>query len=109
MNRGMIATCHVTLKDGASVSDLRNHYLATYGTEPFVHVLDEGQGPQTRHVRGSNHCQIGIFADRTENSAVIVSVIDNLTKGSSGQAIQNYNAVQGWDETLGLNHVGVFP
>lgn len=109
MNRGMIATCHVTLKNGASVSDLRKHYAETYDAEAFVHLLAEGQSPQTRHVRGSNHCQIGIFADRAPNSAVIVSVIDNLTKGSSGQAIQNYNAVQGWDETLGLQHVGVFP
>jgi len=109
MNRGMIATCHVTLTSGTGVSDLRKHYETIYKNEVFVHLLDEGQVPQTRHIRGSNHCQIGIFADRTENSAVIVSVIDNLTKGSSGQAIQNYNLTQGWDETLGLQHVGVFP
>ena len=109
MNRGMIATCHVTLANGATVSDLRKTYEATYGSEQFVHLLEDAQVPQTRHVRGSNHCQIGIFADRTPNSAVIVSVIDNLTKGSSGQAIQNYNVTQGWDEALGLQHVGVFP
>ena len=109
MNRGMIATCHVILQDEVSMSDLRKTYEAAYRTEAFVHILDEGQVPQTRHIRGSNHCQIGIFADRTANSAVIVSVLDNLTKGSSGQAIQNYNATQGWDETLGLQHVGVFP
>ena len=109
MNRGMIATCHVSLKDGVSVDELRTHYEKRYESEAFVHVLAEGQVPQTRHVRGSNHCQIGIFADRTPNSAVIVSVIDNLTKGSSGQAIQNYNLTQGWDETLGLKGVGVFP
>lgn len=109
MNRGMIATCHVTLREGTTVSDLRNRYENTYGSEKFVHLLAEGQVPQTRHVRGSNHCQIGIFADRTPNSVVIVSVIDNLTKGSSGQAIQNYNLTQGWDETLGLQLVGVFP
>ena len=109
MNRGMIATCHVSLKGGTSAEDLRTHYENHYRDEPFVHVLAEGQVPQTRHVRGSNHCQIGIFADRTPNSAVIVSVIDNLTKGSSGQAIQNYNLTQGWDETLGLTGVGVFP
>jgi N-acetyl-gamma-glutamyl-phosphate reductase len=109
MNRGMIATCHVVLKDGVSVAALRKHYTSIYANEAFVHLLEEGQVPQTRHVRGSNHCQIGIFADRVANSAVIVSVIDNLTKGSSGQAIQNYNATQGWDETLGLQHVGVFP
>ena len=52
---------------------------------------------------------MGIFADRIEGRAIIVSVIDNLTKGSSGQAIQNYNAVQGWDETLGLMSAPVFP
>ena len=109
MNRGMIATCHVSLSKGSSVEALRAHYEARYKDEPFVHILSVGQTPQTRHVRGSNHCQIGIFADRTPNSAVIVSVIDNLTKGSSGQAIQNYNLTQGWDETLGLTGVGVFP
>lgn len=109
MNRGMIATCHVKMTEGTSIGDLRKHYHATYDKEPFVHLLEEGQVPQTRHVRGSNHCQIGIFADRIPNSAVIISVIDNLTKGSSGQAIQNYNLTQGWDETLGLAHVGVFP
>lgn len=109
MNRGMIATCHVSLIDGVSLDMLRNHYVERYEASPFVHVLAEGQVPQTRHVRGSNHCQIGIFADRTPNSAVIVSVLDNLTKGSSGQAVQNYNLVQGWDETLGLPGVGVFP
>lgn len=109
MNRGMITTCHVELLDGVSVDTLRAHYEDTYKSEPFVHVLAAGQVPQTRHVRGSNHCQIGVFADRTPGSAVIVSVIDNLTKGSSGQAIQNYNLTQGWDETLGLTGVGVFP
>jgi len=109
MNRGMIATCHVQLNDGVTLESLRNAYLDQYSDSPFVHVLPEGQVPQTRHVRGSNHCQIGVFADRAPNSAVIVSVIDNLTKGSSGQAVQNYNLVQGWDETLGLEGVGVFP
>lgn len=109
MNRGMIATCHVDLKIGVSLGDLRAAYEARYADEPFVHLLAEGEVPQTRHVRASNHCQIGIFEDRTDGSAVIVTVIDNLTKGSSGQAIQNYNLTQGWDETLGLTAVGVFP
>lgn len=109
MNRGMIATCHISLRKDADIALLRAHYEARYKAEPFVHVLADGQTPQTRHVRGSNHCQIGIFEDRTPKSAVIVSVIDNLTKGSSGQAIQNYNLTQGWDETLGLTGVGIFP
>lgn len=109
MNRGMIATCHVTLNAGVSIKQLRDCYVESAKGSPFVHILPAGQTPQTRHVRGSNHCQIGIFEDRTPNSAVIVAVIDNLTKGSSGQAIQNYNLTQGWDETLGLSGVGVFP
>ena len=109
MNRGMIASCHINLADGVTIDALRDVYEARYSDAPFVQILDAGVIPQTRHIRGSNFCQIGIFSDRTAGSAVIVAVIDNLTKGSSGQAIQNYNLVQGWDETLGLTHVGVFP
>lgn len=109
MNRGMIATCYVTLADGVSIADLRSAYESRYANEPFIHLEAEGIAPQTRHVRASNHCRIGIFADRREGRAIIISVIDNLTKGSSGQAIQNYNLTQGWDETLGLLNPPVFP
>ena len=109
MNRGMIATCYVNLTDGQSGDDLRAAYHAAYDAEPFVHVEAAGTAPQTRHIRASNHCRIGIFADRVAGRAIIISVIDNLTKGSSGQAVQNYNATQGWDETLGLHVQPVFP
>ena len=109
MNRGMIATCYVDLKDGASAQQLHEVYVSHYKEEPFVHVESFGTVPQTRHIRASNHCRIGIFSDRIKGRAIIVSVIDNLTKGSSGQAVQNYNAVQGWDETLGLTGQAVFP
>jgi len=109
MNRGMIATCYVKLSAGVSVKDLRQAYESRYADEPFVHVEADGVVPQTRHIRASNHCRIGIFADRNENRAIIISVIDNLTKGSSGQAVQNYNVTQGWDETLGLIVPPVFP
>jgi len=109
MNRGMIATCYVELAEGKSVDELRAQYTARYADEPFIHVEAEGTAPQTRHIKASNHCRMGIFADRVKGRAIIVSVIDNLTKGSSGQAIQNYNATQGWDETLGLMLPPVFP
>ena len=109
MNRGMIATCYVSLADGVSLADLRASYAARYADEPFIHVEAEGTVPQTRHIKASNHCRIGIFADRKAGRAIIISVIDNLTKGSSGQAIQNYNVTQGWDETLGLTVQPVFP
>lgn len=109
MNRGMIATCYVDLTDGVSAQQLYETYVSHYKNEPFVHVEAFGTAPQTRHVRASNHCRIGVFADRVAGRVIIISVIDNLTKGSSGQAVQNYNAVQGWDETLGLTGQAVFP
>ncbi len=109
MNRGMIATCYVALEDGVSAQDLHKAYQDRYADEPFVHVLEYGTAPQTRHIRASNHARIGIFADRVKGRAIIISVIDNLTKGSAGQAVQNYNLTQGWDETLGLTALPVFP
>ena len=109
MNRGMIATCYVKLAEGVSIKDLRQAYEARYADEDFVHVEDEGVVPQTRHIRASNHCRIGVFPDRRNGRAIIISVIDNLTKGSSGQALQNYNASQGWDEGLGLLVPPLFP
>ena len=109
MNRGMIATCYVKLADGVSIQGLRQAYKARYADEPFVHLENEGVVPQTRHIKASNHCRIGVFADRRQDRAIIISVIDNLTKGSSGQAIQNYNVSQGWDEGLGLLVPPLFP
>ena len=109
MNRGMIATCYVDLNEGVSAEKLHQAYVSHYKTEAFVHVEAFGVAPQTRHIRASNHCRIGVFADRVAGRAIIISVIDNLTKGSSGQAVQNYNASQGWDETLGLTGQAVFP
>jgi len=109
MNRGMIATCYVDLTADVSVNDLRRAYINRYEDEAFITVLPDGQTPQTRHVRGSNHVQIGVFADRISGKAIIISVIDNLMKGSAGQAVQNYNLTQGWDENLGLLIDPLFP
>lgn len=109
MNRGMIATCYVDLATGVSADDLRNAYKKAYDSEKFIHMLPKNQTPQTRHVRGSNNVQIGVFSDRIEGKAIIISVIDNLMKGSAGQAVQNYNLTQGWDEALGLEITPLFP
>lgn len=109
MNRGMIATCYVDLADNVTAEQLYETYVSHYKNEPFIYMEKFGTAPQTRHIRASNQCRIGIFADRAAGRAIIISVIDNLTKGSSGQAVQNYNAVQGWDETLGLTGQPVFP
>ena len=80
-----------------------------YAKEAFVHVLPLGQVPQTRHVRGSNMTFIGVVADRIAGRTIIVSALDNLTKGASGQAIQNMNVMLGFPETLGLGQVAMFP
>ena len=109
MNRGILSTIYVALAPGANASDARDALTARYDDEPFVRVVPEGVTPSTRHVRGSNHCLIGVFADRLEGRAIIVSVIDNLVKGASGQAVQNMNLKRGLDETTGLNYEPLFP
>jgi N-acetyl-gamma-glutamyl-phosphate reductase len=109
MSRGMLATIYVRLKNGVQAHDLRAHLHGAYMEEPFVRVLAEGAVPATRHVRGSNHCHIGAFADRRAGRAIVVSVIDNLVKGASGQAIQNMNLMTGQAETLGLEQLALFP
>jgi N-acetyl-gamma-glutamyl-phosphate reductase len=83
--------------------------LKSYAQEPFVHVLPFGEMPHTRHVRGSNMTFIGVTKDRVEGRAIICSALDNLTKGASGQAVQNMNLMLGFPETLGLEQVALFP
>jgi N-acetyl-gamma-glutamyl-phosphate reductase len=109
MNRGIISTHYVRLAGGAGVDDLRDCLQERYQDEPFVRVVAEGVAPATRDVRGSNHCLIGVFADRLPGRAIIISVIDNLVKGSSGQAIQNMNLMYGLPETTGLEQEALFP
>ncbi|MEP4704894.1 MAG: Asd/ArgC dimerization domain-containing protein, partial [Hyphomicrobiales bacterium] len=82
---------------------------AAYDNEPFVHVADEGVMPQTQMVRGSNHCVINVFEDRIAGRVIIISTLDNLVKGSAGQALQNFNLAFGLQETLGLEQLPLFP
>ena len=83
--------------------------VETYKDEPFVEVLPFGQTPSTKHIRASNFCHIGVVADRIEGRAIVVAALDNLTKGSSGQALQNANLMLNEDETTGLMLAPVFP
>jgi len=89
--------------------DLREALEQAYRNEPFVHVAKKGVLPQTQNVRGSNYVQIGVFADRIKNRAIVISVLDNLVKGSAGQAIQNMNLMLGFAETTGLEQIALFP
>lgn len=109
MNRGELVTCYAKLAPGRTVADARAALGARYQREPFVHVAPEGLSPATRHVRGSNHTLINVFADRLPGRIIVIAAIDNLVKGSAGQALQNLNVAEGWDETLGLAQAPIFP
>jgi N-acetyl-gamma-glutamyl-phosphate reductase len=108
MARGELCTCYVRL-NGATADDLRAALEGTYRDEPFVHVAKKGVLPQTRNVRGSNYVQIGVVVDRIKDRAIVISTLDNLVKGSAGQAIQNMNLMFGWRETTGLEQIALFP
>ncbi|MDH5531529.1 MAG: N-acetyl-gamma-glutamyl-phosphate reductase [Paracoccaceae bacterium] len=105
MSRGMMATIYAA-GDAARAQEALAAY---YANEPFVQVLPLGKHPSTLHVRGSNLCHIGVVADRVDGRLIIVSVLDNLMKGASGQAMQNANIMLGIDETAGLTLSPVFP
>ncbi len=104
-NRGILATVYVK-GDAAHIHEVLQ---ATYAQEAFLQVLPFGQHPSTRHIRGSNFCHIGVVADRREGRAIVIAALDNLTKGSSGQALQNANLMLNEDETTGLMLAPCFP
>ncbi|MDO8606621.1 MAG: N-acetyl-gamma-glutamyl-phosphate reductase [Phaeospirillum sp.] len=109
MSRGMLSTIYVKLTGANTAATLRAALAERFRGEAFVHVLPEGAVPATRHVRGSNLCLINVFDDRIKGRAIITSVIDNLIKGASGQALQNMNLMFGFPETLGLQQQPIFP
>jgi N-acetyl-gamma-glutamyl-phosphate reductase len=109
MNRGMLATMYVRGVNGAKAEHLHAHLSGRFAGEPFVHVLPFGQTPQTRHVRGSNHAFIGVAQDRKPGRAILVSALDNLVKGATGQGVQNFNLMFGYPETTGLEQLPLFP
>ena len=105
MNRGILASIYVKGDAEAIYSAL----AAAYADEPFIHVLTYGKAPSTHDVRGSNYAHVGVTADRRAGRAQIFVALDNLCKGSSGQAVQNANLMLGLDETLGLTGAALFP
>uniref|UniRef100_A0A1D1XHP9 Probable N-acetyl-gamma-glutamyl-phosphate reductase, chloroplastic n=1 Tax=Anthurium amnicola TaxID=1678845 RepID=A0A1D1XHP9_9ARAE len=109
MSRGMQSTMYVELLPGVTVEDLYHQLHTAYKGEVFVKLLNKGSVPHTRHVRGSNYCFINVFEDRIPGRAIIISVIDNLVKGASGQALQNLNLMMGFTENTGLQYQPLFP
>jgi len=106
VNRGILTTIYLPLKKRMKQDELES-ILSVYKDEPFIRLL-EGS-PNLSYVRGSNFCDIGVFETPSGRTAILISAIDNLVKGASGQAIQNMNLMMGWDETLGLRSPGFFP
>jgi N-acetyl-gamma-glutamyl-phosphate reductase len=105
MNRGILASVYVR-GDAKIVHQVLEK---AYESEPFLRVLPFGSLPSTRDIAGSNFCHLGVIGDRSPGRALVVAVLDNLTKGSSGQAIQNANLMLGLPETEGLMLAPVFP
>ena len=104
-NRGILVTVYV---DG-DADVIHQTLQAAYDSEPFLTVLPLGETPAIKHVRASNHCHIGVVRDRVDGRAIVIAVLDNLTKGSSGQALQNANLMLGLSENLGLTMAAVYP
>ncbi len=110
MVRGMHSTLYAELLDGSSsLERLQSLFEERYSDEPFVDVMPAGSHPQTRSVKGANSCRLAIHRPQGRNTVVVLSVIDNLVKGASGQAVQNMNIMLGLEETAGLGIVALTP
>lgn len=102
VSRGILTTAYARLKNGAKAHGLLGLYSSFYKDEPFIRLMPQGQSPDISHVRGSNMCAVGVWADAGKKTAIVISAIDNLVKGASGQAVQNMNIMSGFEETAGL-------
>ena len=102
MNRGILANIYFTVSGSLSASAVEEAFLAAYKGKPFIRLLAPGTPPETKHVWGTNFCDIGWVLDKETGTLVVMTAIDNLVKGASGQAVQNMNIMFGLDETAGL-------
>ncbi|MGB8993145.1 MAG: N-acetyl-gamma-glutamyl-phosphate reductase [Desulfobaccales bacterium] len=109
MSRGILGTLYANLTEPRSEGDLRELYLKFYEGHPFVRLHPAGTLPDTRDVRGSNFCDLALRVDRKGRRVIVLSAIDNLTKGAAGQAVQNFNLMAGFPETLGLETAPFLP
>ncbi|CAM3576893.1 N-acetyl-gamma-glutamyl-phosphate reductase [Parendozoicomonas haliclonae] len=111
MIRGIHATLYGRLNnpESHSLADIQALYEQAYANEPFVDVMPEGSLPETRSVRGANHCRIAVYRPGNNDTVVVLSVIDNLVKGAAGQAVQNMNIMFDHPESEGLGQVALLP
>lgn len=109
MDRSIVSTIYAKMLKKADTAAILKIYKNLYELEPFVNVLDDGVFPNAKNVRGSNYCEIGLRVNERTNTLIIVSAIDNLVKGASGQAVQNMNIIMGFKETTALQSLALFP
>jgi len=109
MSRGELITAHVRLGSARNADELRSVLADAYRNEPFIRIAPKAEMPATGHVRGSNYTLINVFDDRIPGRAIVIAAIDNLVKGSAGQAIQNFNLAFGFPETTALEALPLFP
>lgn len=109
MTRGILSTIYVDLAKDTTYAEIYNIYQKAYCEQPFIRLCKEGTFPETKQVTGTNLCDIGLYFDQRTKRLIVISAIDNLLKGASGQAVQNLNIMMGWDQTLGLSFVPTFP
>ncbi len=109
IDRGILSTIYVNLKEKQTTSDLIKVYEDFYKNSHFIRIYPEGKYPNTSYVRGSNFCDIGVKSNPENKTAIIISAIDNLVKGASGQAIQNMNIMLDLPETTGINGLPLYP
>lgn len=113
MVRGLLATCHLFLKNDLQEKEIWKIYREAYGNEPFIRIVKESEGiyryPEPKLLSGTNFCDIGFKKDEFSNRVVVISAIDNLMKGAAGQALQAFNLMFGFDERTGLEFPGLHP
>lgn len=102
VNRGILSTCYAKLLKKCTTEDLLQIYREFYRGEPFVEILPEGVFPHTKDVLWQNRCRVGLHVEKSSGRVIVLSAIDNLVKGGSGQAVQNMNLMCGFKETTGL-------
>ncbi len=111
--RGVLATAHLFLRQPLEEKDVWKIYREVYGNEPFIRIVKEADGiyryPEPKLLSGTNYCDIGFQKEKGSDRLVVLSALDNLMKGAAGQAVQAFNLMNGFDETLGLEFPGLHP
>jgi N-acetyl-gamma-glutamyl-phosphate reductase len=107
--RGILTTIYARLTKSAGTEKIIDIYKKAYAKEPFTKVLDGGSFPNVKNVRGTNLCELGLAVNMRTGTLIVVTAIDNLVKGASGQAVHNMNIMMGFEESTALDTVALFP